>query len=217
MHPAASQAPHAATDGRVSEVLGLGAPSWNNLIVLLSRLGWNLLCATAVILFVYYRLYRTREHVFTYYLFNTITFCLCLLLRRVSVEFGFALALFGVFGILRYRTEQIRTRDLTYLFIVIGIGILNAVADRNVSFAELLVVNGVVIGLTMLLELGPLRSEESAPMLYDQLALLKPGQEARLIEDLASRTGLEVLRVHVNKIDLLRDAAEITVHYRRTS
>lgn len=199
----------------MSALLGLGPPAWDDLFVLLSRLVWNLACATAVILFVYHRLYRIREHVFTYYLFNTITFCLCLLLRRVSVEFGFALALFGVFGILRYRTEQIRTRDLTYLFIVIGVGILNGVADHNVSLGELLAVNGTIVGLTVLLELGPLRSEDSTPMLYDRLELLKPGQESKLIEDVAGRTGLDVLRVQVQRIDLLRDAAEITIHYRR--
>ena len=118
---------------------------------LATRLTLNLFFVTIVIRFVYYRLYKNREYLFTYYLFNVITFCLCLLLRKVPIELGFALGLFAVFGILRYRTEPIRIRDLTYLFIAIGLAILNAVANKKVSFAELLLVNSVIVGMTVLL------------------------------------------------------------------
>ena len=188
---------------------------WPGLAALLSRLALDLVCATVVIRLVYYRLYKNREYVVTYYLFNVITFCLCLLLRKVPTPFGVALALFGVFGILRYRTEQIRIRDLTYLFVVIGIGVLNAVADKTVSVAELVVVDGVIIGMTALLELGPSKSlERSTEMFYDQLELLRPGNETRLLEDLRAKTGLAVVRVEVGRFDLLRDAAEITLFYR---
>ena len=128
---------------------------------------------------------------------------------------GLALALFGVFGILRYRTEQIRIRDLTYLFIVIGIGVLNAFAGGPVSVAELLLVNGIILAVTALLELGVSRSvERSTVMVYDQLDLLRPGNEARLLEDIAAKTGLAAVRVEVNRFDLLRDSAEITITYR---
>jgi hypothetical protein len=188
---------------------------WPGLIRLLARLTLDLAFAGVVIRGIYYRLYRNREYVFTYYLFNVITFCLCLLLRKVSSPLGLALALFGVFGILRYRTEQIRIRDLTYLFIVIGLGVLNAFGDRTVSVAELLVVNGIIVAMTALLELGSSRqAERSTPMVYDQLELLRPGNEADLLSDLSTRLGLAVVRVDVNQFDLLRDAAEITVFYR---
>ena len=201
----------------MSRWLGFNAVvSWDELSRLVVLLVWNLAFASVVIRLVYYRLYKSREYVFTYYLFNVITFCLCVLLRRVAVEFGFALALFGVFGILRYRTEQIRIRELTYLFIVIGIGILNAVAGAKVGFAELFIVNMVIVGLTALLERAPSeRPEEAASMCYDRLELLRPGNEAKLAEDVAARTGLQVVRVEVQRIDLLRDAAEITIWHRR--
>jgi hypothetical protein len=188
---------------------------WPGLIRLLTRLALDLTFAGVVIRWIYYHLYRNREYVFTYYLFNVITFCLCLLLRKVSSPLGLALALFGVFGILRYRTEQIRIRDLTYLFIVIGLGVLNAFGDRTVSVAELLVVNGIIVAMTAVLELGAShQGERSAPMVYDQLDLLRPGNEANLLSDLSVRLGLAVVRVEVNQFDLLRDAAEITVFYR---
>jgi hypothetical protein len=190
---------------------------WPGLVRLLARLTLDLAFAGLVIRGIYYRLYRNREYVFTYYLFNVITFCLCLLLRKVSSPLGLALALFGVFGILRYRTEQIRIRDLTYLFIVIGLGVLNAFGDRTVSVAELLVVNGIIVLMTALLELGAARQgggERSTPMVYDQLDLLRPGNEANLLSHLSATLGRSVVRVEVNQFDLLRDAAEITVFYR---
>src|SRR5262245_20319852 len=144
------------------------------LAILLTRLALDLGVAGIVILGIYGRLYGNREYVFTYSLFNVITFCLCLLLRRVASPFGVALALFGVFGILRYRTEQIRIRDLTYLFAVIGLGVVNAVADRTVSVAELLVVDGLVVALIAVLEFAPGKAERSIEILYDQVELLQP-------------------------------------------
>lgn len=197
-----------------AELLGSQHVVDSDLPKLLVRLAINLFFATIVIHFVYFRLYQNREYVFTYYLFNTITFCLCLLLRKVPIEIGFALGLFAVFGILRYRTEAIRIRDLTYLFILIGIGILNAVVNKKVSVAEILAVNVVIVGMTALLELRPGKGgQRSTPMLYDNLALLRPGKELELYSDLRQRAGLLVVRVEVQRLDMLRDAAEINVYY----
>lgn len=185
-----------------------------DLLSLVSRLAVDLLFATVVIRGVYFRLYPNREYVFTYYTFNVITFSLCSLLTKVPVELGFALGLFAVFGILRYRTEAVRIRDQTYLFIVIGLGILNAVANGRISVAELLTVNAVIAGVTALLELSPRsRSVQSTLMFYDNLDFLKPGCEAELFCDLITRTGLRVVRVNVQRVDMLRDAAEIEVFY----
>jgi hypothetical protein len=147
-------------------------------------------------------------------MFNIITFCLSLLLRKVPIELGFALGLFAVFGILRYRTEPIRIRDLTYLFIVIGLGILNAVANKKISVAELVVVNASIVGVTVLLELTPWnRANKSVPIYYDNIALLRPGKKAELHADLSERTGFDVVRVDVHRIDMLRDSADLTVYY----
>lgn len=181
---------------------------------LLLRLALDLGFTTVVVLYVYYRLYRNREMVFTYYVFNIITYSLCVLLRRVPMDMGFALGLFAVFGILRYRTEEIRMRDLTYLFIVLGLGILNGVSTTNVSFAELLGVNVAIVIATAILELSArARGHGSTPILYDKLSLLAPGKEAALLADLTERIGFAVFRVQVHRVDLLRDAAEITAFH----
>lgn len=199
----------------MSTLLGLD-PSFNGaeLVRLLGRLAINLFFASVVIRAVYFRLYRDHTFVFTYYAFNIITFSMCLLLTNVRIELGFALGLFAVFGILRYRTEAVRIRDQTYLFIVIGLGILNAVANERVGLPELLLVNSVIAGMTLLLELSPAsRSVQSTVMFYDNLEYLKPGCETELFCDLITRTGLRVVRVNVRNVDMLRDAAEIEVFY----
>lgn len=112
------------------------------------------------------------------------------------------------------RTEPIRILDLTYLFIVIGLGILNAEANKKMSVAEILAVNSAIVLATAILELRlSARSHRSTPMHYDKLELLRPGSEPELHADLGERTGLEVLRVDVHCIEMIRDAAEIVVHH----
>lgn len=182
-------------------------------VQLLARLGFNLFFVGLIVL-LYFRLYRNREFIFTYFVFNVITFTLCASLRKVPIELGFALGLFAVFGILRYRTEEIKLRDLNYQFVVIGIGIVNAVANKKVSFAEILAVNVVIVSMCYLLELWPaLRHDRVLPVLYDNLSLLHPGKEAELFADLGKRLGVRVQQVQIHRIDTLRDAAEVTVFY----
>lgn len=196
-------------------LIGFGASSANEVATLAGRLLLDLVMTAVVVHGVYLRRYGQREHAFTCYLFNVVTLCLCVLLRKGPGDLGFALTLFGVFGILRYRTEQIRSRDLTYLFIVLGLGIVNGASGSEVGLVEALVVNLVVVGLTMLLELGVRGNRERAtPMCYDRLDLLRPGNEASLLADVAARTGLHVTRVETERFDMLRDAAEIVVYSR---
>lgn len=179
---------------------------------LLVRLTLNLTACWIVIRYIYIRLYRWNEFVFTYVAFSLITFSLCFLLRKVPIELGFALGLFAVFGILRYRTEPIRIRDLTYLFVVIGLAILNAVANKNVSVAELLTINSVIVASTWVVEFGVRgRVREFRVVVYDNLELLQPGRQTELYEDLRQRTGLLVVDHAVEHVDLLRDVAKLRV------
>jgi hypothetical protein len=184
-------------------------------VVLLARLGLNLLFTALVVRFVYYRLYRNRDYVFTYFLINVVTFSLAYLLSNVPIELGFALGLFAVFGILRYRTEAIKVRNLTYLFVVIGIALLNALANGGITLAELLIANAVIVGTVTVLEAAPFSGrEESRLVHYDRLDLLSPVDTAALLEDLRKRTHLPIERFEIGDVDLLRDSALITVHCR---
>ena len=181
------------------------------------RLGIDLFFASIVTFAVYMKRYGRNEYLFTYIMFNVITFTLCFSLRQVPIELGFALGLFAVFGILRYRTDPIRIHDLTYLFIVIGIGIFIAVANNMVSLSELLLVNTVVTGLTALLENGlKLHQFSSMNVLYDDLTHLQTSKEDLLL-DIRSRTGKDVHRFTINQIDLLRETVDITIYFREES
>ena len=187
---------------------------WEDWAKMMCRLGVDLVFMGIIVGFVFWRLYKNREHVFTLFVFNLITFCMCILLRKVPVDLGFALGLFAVFGILRYRTEPVRIKDLTYMFIVIGLGIINGIANKKISGIELLSVNVIVAAVTVFVELVPhSRTERSVPMLYDNLALLGPGKQAELVADLSQRTGLVVKRVELVRYDLVRDSAEVVIIY----
>jgi hypothetical protein len=182
---------------------------------LMGRLALNLSCTGVVVLIAYHRVYRDRDYTFTYLLLNLVTFSLAFVMSSVPLELGFALGLFAVFGILRYRTEAIQVRNLTYLFVVIGIALLNALANGGISAAELLIVNGVIVGTVCLLEATPISGREhSRRVRYDRLELLNPDRANELLADLRMRTHLPVARCDIGDVDLLRDTADITIHYR---
>lgn len=181
---------------------------------LLVRLVLDLLVTTFIVKLVYYRKYRRKEYVFVFYLLNIVTLFICVLLRKVPIELGFALGLFAVFGILRYRTEAMRSRELTYLFVVIGVAIWNGLSNKKISVSELFLVNIVTAATIFLLERSRMGGEDEQIVLYDRIDLLAPERREELVADLTKRTGLNVRRVEVGQIDLLRDTANITVFFR---
>lgn len=132
------------------------------------------------------------------------------------MEMGFALGLFAVFGILRYRTEAIPIRQMTYLFIVIGISMINALSNKSVSIFEVLFTNGLITLITYLIDrLWFQTIEEKKSIVYEKIELIKPNNKQELIKDLKERTGLPIHEVKVDKIDFLRDTAAVTIYYNR--
>ena len=132
------------------------------------------------------------------------------------MEMGFALGLFAVFGILRYRTEAIPIRQMTYLFIVIGISMINALSNKSVSIFEVLFTNSLITLITYLIDrLWFQTIEEKKSIVYEKIELIKPENKQELIKDLKERTGLPIHEVKVDKIDFLRDTAAITIYYNR--
>jgi hypothetical protein len=200
----------------MTEVLGLypeffDVPGISRLAL---RLCIDLGFTAIVVLGVYVRRYGKNEYIFTYFMFNVVTFSLCFLLRKVPIELGFALGLFAVFGILRYRTEAIRTQDLTYLFVVIGLAILNAVANKKVSLGELLLVNSSIVVLTALLERITMFAAESSRIItYDDMDLVRSKDLEAVVTDLRQRTGMDITRISIQSVNLLRDTAQIRVYF----
>jgi hypothetical protein len=170
------------------------------------------LTALGILIFgIYYRRHRSSDYVFTCVVINAVTFLLCFLMRNSRLDLGLALGLFAVFGILRYRTEAIAIRDLTYLFAAIGLAIFNGMPGDLQHWSTMLVVNLVLVSLIAALESARWSRRTQRTLVYDSVALLAPGREAELHADLHARTGLSVIAVRVDRLDLLRDAAELTV------
>ncbi len=174
----------------------------------------NFIVVFVIVRFLYHRVQKRKDYLFTYILISTVIFLLCFLLENVKLELGFALGLFAIFGIIRYRTLQIPIKEMTYLFLVIGISVINALANKKVSYAELLFTNMVLIVLTYALEsLMSLRHESVKAINYEKIELIKTGNRAELILDFEERYGIKINRIEIGKIDFLRDTARINIYY----
>ncbi len=164
---------------------------------------------------LYFSANRRKDYLFTFIIFNLLTFFICFLLRKVPMELGFALGLFAVFGILRYRTEPIPIKEMTYLFIVIGLAMINALANKKISWTELMFVNTTILLVTLSFEKLWFNNEvQSKNVVYDRIDLIKSENRFTMIEDLRERTGLDIVKVQVGKIDFLRDVATVTLFYK---
>lgn len=163
---------------------------------------------------VYYKNSGSKDYIFGFCMVNVLVFFICFTLKKFDLELGMALGLFAVFGILRYRTDQIPIREMTYLFIVIGIGVINALANTNMSYAEIGFTNGLIFGLSSFLEQLPLlRHELEEKVRYENIDLIKPARYEELIADLEERTGLKISRIEMGEIDFLSDTVRLRVFY----
>ena len=184
---------------------------------LATQLGFNLLFSFTVIFGVYARNHGRNEYVFTYVMFNLVTFLLCFTFQAIEIDLAFAFGLFAVFGILRYRTETIPIHELTYLFIVIGLAILNALSGGAVGLPVLLAANAGIVILTAVLEQATWFSGgQTLRVVYDNIETLR-GCEQELKKDLSERTGKPVERVIINRVDLLRETADLTLYVGKPS
>ncbi|HKR05722.1 MAG TPA: DUF4956 domain-containing protein [Bacteroidia bacterium] len=176
------------------------------------RLAVNILSVFVLIRFIYFPIYRSREYVFTFFIFNLIIFLITYLLNKVEISMGAAFGLFAVFSMLRYRTEDISIKDMTYLFLVIAMGLICAVSKGN--WDELTLLNIIILAITYLLESRILMKKEvSKIVLYENIELIKPEKQAELVADLESRMGVKINHVTIGRLDFLRDSAQLHVYY----
>jgi hypothetical protein len=195
-------------------IFGLSLYGGDDFLKLLVRLALNTFFLILIVRYLYYSITRRKDYLFTYLLIGTTVFILSFLLESVKIQLGFALGLFAVFGILRYRTQQIPIKEMTYLFIVIGISIINALANKKISYAELLLANGVIYLIAYLLEKQTILKHESTKNIrYERIELIKPENRAAMIKDLEERTGLVINRIEIGNIDFSRDIAKIRIYY----
>lgn len=181
---------------------------------LLFKFAIDLVVVYVLIRLIYYPIHKKKDFLFTYFLFNVLIFFLCGLLNSVKLSTGFGFGLFAIFSILRYRTEQISIKDMTYLLAVIAVAVVNALLSKKVSIAELVFTNGVILLTTYVLEhLWLTRHEAMRLVTYEKIELIQGHRRDELLADLGKRLGIKVSRIEVGKIDLLRDTAQLRVFY----
>jgi len=182
---------------------------------LVIRYSSNLLFMIILIRVIYFRNNKKKEYFFIYFLMNAVVFLICFSLANTKLEMGFALGLFAIFGIIRYRTDPIPIKEMTYLFLVVGIAIIFGLSGKKVSYAELYLVNIILIVLTWYLEKVWMKRQLSIIRVnYEKIELIHPDKLDELIQDLKDRTGLDVVSVSVARINFLRDSARLMVSYR---
>ncbi len=185
------------------------------LMNLIIRFGFNLTIAFIIIKLIYQRNHTNNDFVFTYFMFNSLIFFFAFLLGNVTINIGFAFGLFAVFAILRYRTDPIPIKEMTYLFIVITIGVINALSSAEVSYAELLFTNVALVGLTYFLETYWRKNLlVRITIEYEKIENIKPEKRDILLADLKERTGLNIQSFEFRRMNFLRDTARIRIYYK---
>jgi len=175
---------------------------------------FNLLIILIIVRYIYYPVTKNKDYLFTYFLISLTVFLLCVLLDSVKLQLGFALGLFAIFGIIRYRTDPIPIKEMTYLFLVIGISVVNALANKKISYAELVFANLLIVFVTFGMErIWLLRHESRRNITYEKIELIKPENKEALLADLKERTGLNIVRYEIRRIDFLKDIANIRIFY----
>ncbi|MDR0865632.1 MAG: DUF4956 domain-containing protein [Candidatus Symbiothrix sp.] len=188
-----------------------------NFWMLLLRFAFNLLVCWIIIQFFYYKKSRRKDYYFTFMLFSVTIFLLLFLLQSIPMQIGFALGLFAIFGMIRYRTETVQIREMTYLFVIIGISVVNGLA-MEVPIASVVAANLLFILVIWLLESNKfLKHTSTKIVLYEKIALIKPERYNDMLADLKERTGLNITKAEVGHIDFLRDVAYLKVYYKADS
>ncbi len=187
----------------------------DSFIELLIRFALNTAILVIIVRWLYYSASRRKDYLFTFIVIGSIVFLLCYMLGNVKIKMGFALGLFAIFGIIRYRTDQIPIKEMTYLFLVVGISAINALVDRKMSVAEIVFSNTAIIFITYGFEkLWLLKHESVKDIVYEKIDLIKPERYNDLLADLKERTGLKsITRAEVGRIDFLRDTCRIKIYY----
>ena len=178
------------------------------------RFGINIFFLTIIILFLYYKNSKSKEYFFTYYMISIIVFFICFTLKKFELDLGMALGLFAIFGIIRYRTESIPIKEMTYLFIVIGVSLMNAFVNKKMSFAEIIFANSAIVFTIGIIEkVWNLNYEVTKEIVYENIENIKPENYELLKSDIELRTGIAVNKVTVESIDFLKDTATVVIYY----
>ena len=183
------------------------------------RLLIDLVSIFILVRLIYFKANKKSDLNFTFYMFNIVIFFICFLLNKVELSLGAAFGLFAVFGMLRYRTEDISIKDMTYLFLVIAIGLITSVTkikntDDGIEYLFMAAINTIILAIAFVLESNIFSKKEQVKLIvYEKINLINNQNQAELLADLKQRTGLNIHRLIISKIDFMNDSALIKVYF----
>ena len=185
------------------------------LINILVRFLLNSFVIFVLVRMIYYRYTRKEEYLFSFSLMGMIIFFICAILETVDIQIGMALGLFAIFAILRFRTVTYTVKDITYIFIVIGVSVINSQANIPPPFLGALIINSIVLAGTYFLEeFYQKHFLSSFIMIYNKSELLVPALYNELLKDLSMHTGRDITKVKIHKMNINNGNSEIEVYFR---
>jgi hypothetical protein len=191
--------------------------------VLSSQTVWGILARFVVDLFflilligvIYFRYSKKEKFLFTFFLIGIIVFFLVTIMNFVSMGIGFAVGLFAIFGVLRFRTTNFGVKDMAYIFTAIGISVINALVLRNLNFEATLAINFIIVLSTFILEeIARKNTYKSHRIVFENLELLRPENRAKLLEELSSRSGRTIIRAKISKVDYKKETADLDIFFK---
>ena len=175
----------------------------------------NLFFLTAIVKYIYHKHNENKDYFFTFYAIGIVVFFLCFTLKKYELDLGMALGLFAIFGILRYRTVPLDVKEMTYLFVIIGISVMNALSNKKMSYIEIVTANSaIVFGLYWLELYWSSNFMLSKKIVYETIENIHPSNHEKLKKDLEERLGIEIYDFESGDVNFLRDTAQITIRYK---
>jgi hypothetical protein len=176
--------------------------------------GFNLLVAVLIVRFIYYPSTHNKPYVFTFLAFNTVIFFVLSFMASIEIGIGVGFGLFAIFSILRYRTDPIPIREMTYLFIISALPLMNTASVNGTVWPQLLAANLAVVMIMLVLEKEwGFHYEAYKQIVYEKIELIRPDRSQELLADLQARTGLKIKRILIGKVDFLHDIANLKIYF----
>ena len=193
----------------------LGESDWDFIGVMTLRFLLNIFFAYILISVIYAREHRIREYSFSFFVSNILIFMVTSMLASVRVRTGFAFGLFAILSILRYRTEQIQIREMTFLFASIILGVINSLATAELTIFAVVWANVILCICVYMCDKVFMGKTDHIVLIYDNTKLLAKDKKAELHEDIKNRFGYDVVKVVIIKMNYLTDSAEVKLAYKR--